>query len=94
MSTAENSANAERFIAYLLEPEQAIRIAATPGTCNPVAQMGNPKVMQALSKSHLETIQWDGLAEDLSYCADYDIVPDHARLHEALMLSMVASRKH
>lgn len=78
---------AQSFLGYLLEPDTAIRIAFIDGTCNPVAQMGNPAVMAAFRKEQLAAIQWDTLEEDIAYCADYDIVPDHDallnRLHAA-----------
>ena len=75
---------AQQFIAYLLEPETAVRVALSPGTCNPVAQVGDPRVMRAFSREQLNAIQWDTLEEDISRCADYDLIPDHDRLLVAL----------
>lgn len=68
------------FLDYMLEPETAIRIAFVEGTCNPVVQMGDPKVMSAFNREQLDAIQWDTLEEDIARCADYDIVPDHREL--------------
>ncbi len=81
---------AERFLEFLLEPETAVRAAFTEGTCNPVVQMGDPKVMAAFTRAQLNAIQWDTLEEDVSRCADYQLVPSHDRLLEHLL----AARKH
>ena len=67
---------AAAFLEYLVEPETAVRVAFVDDTCNPVAQMGDPAVLAAFSRSQLEAIQWDTLEEDIARCADYDIVPD------------------
>lgn len=81
------------FLEYLMEPDTAIRIALSDGTCNPVAQMGDPRVMQAFTRAQLEAIQWDALEADIARCADYDIVPNHANLLTRLR-SAVAARSH
>lgn len=77
---AGTSAHAEDFLEYLLTPEAAARIACAPGTCNPVAQMGNEAVRAAFTAEQLDAIQWDTLEEDVARCADYDIMPNHDRL--------------
>ena len=61
-----------------MEPETAWRVALTERTANPVAQMGRPEVFERFSARDLDAIQWDSLEEDVSRCADYDLVPDHA----------------
>ena len=71
---------APMFLNYLLEPETAIRAAFVQGTCNPVAQMGQPQVFNAFSADQLKAIQWDSLLEDVSRCADYQIMPNHDSL--------------
>ena len=63
------------FLDYLVEPDTAIRVAFLDGTCNPVLQMENPKVLSTFSSTQLDAIQWDTLEEDVSRCAHYDIVP-------------------
>lgn len=78
------SAHAESFLKYILEPEIAARIAFVDGTCNPVAQMGDPKVFNIFSKAQLKAIQWDNLEEDLSRCASYQIPPNNDQLLEVL----------
>ena len=85
---------AERFLDYMLEPEAAIAIAFVDGTCNPVAQMGDPRVFKAFSQQQLHAIQWDGpkggglegagLEAQLKRCADYQIPPNR----KALMTSL------
>ncbi|MFT5258978.1 MAG: spermidine/putrescine transport system substrate-binding protein [Saprospiraceae bacterium] len=74
------SPNAERFLHTLLQPEAAIKIAFIDGTCNPVAQMGDPQVFKAFTTPQLSAIQWEGLAEDLSRCAAYQIPPNNTEL--------------
>ena len=76
----EPSPWAQLFLDYLVEPDTAIRVAFLDGTCNPVLQMENPKVLSAFSRAQLDAIQWDTLEEDVSRCAHYDIVPDLAKL--------------
>ena len=71
---------AQPFPKYLVESDTAIQIAFLDGTCNPVLQMENPKVLPAFSSALLDAIQWDTLEEDVSRCAHYDIVPDLAKL--------------
>ena len=77
---APRSGEAEDFLAYLLEPETARRVALAERTANPVAQMGMPEVFERFTARELDAIQWDGLEEDVARCADYDLMPDHAEL--------------
>ena len=78
------SSHAESFLAYLLEPETAVRIAFVDGTCNPVAQMGDPQVFGAFSVPQLNAIQWDDLEEDLDRCSHYQIPPNNSQLLDML----------
>jgi spermidine/putrescine transport system substrate-binding protein len=80
LEAAPRSGEAEDFLEYLMEPETAWRAALTERTANPVAQMGMPEVFDRFSARDLDAIQWDSLEEDVSRCADYDLVPDHAAL--------------
>ena len=80
LEAAPRTGEAENFLEYLLEPETARRVALTERTANPVAQMGMPKVFERFTARELDAIQWDGLEEDVSRCADYDLMPDHAAL--------------
>lgn len=74
----------ESFLRFMLEPETAIAIAFADGTCNPVAQMGDPAVLRAFSRHQLDAIQWETLEEQLQNCADYQIPPDRQQLLPAL----------
>ena len=76
----EPSPWAQPFLDYLVEPDTAIRVAFLDGTCNPVLQMENPKVLSTFSSNQLDAIQWDTLEEDVSRCAHYEIVPDLPKL--------------
>lgn len=78
------SPHAEDFLDYMLRPEVATAIAFAEGTSNPVAQMGDPRVMAAFSKSQLEAIQWETLEEDVARSAEYAIAPSYEALHVIL----------
>jgi len=88
LERADGSPHAESFLSYLLEPDTAVKIAFTKGTCNPVAQMGDPCVFNAFSKPQLKAIQWDDLESDLDRCSHYQIPPNNSQL-----LSLLASAK-
>lgn len=74
------AALAEEFLRYLLTPEAAVFIGTASGMCNPVAQMGDPRVMSGYSPAHLDAIQWETLDEDVSRCVPYALIPDYSRL--------------
>jgi spermidine/putrescine transport system substrate-binding protein len=76
--------DAAAFLRFMLQPETAIAIAFADGTCNPVAQMGDPEVFQAFNQQQLNAIQWDTLEHQLQHCADYQIPPDRQLLLPAL----------
>lgn len=82
---------AEDFLAYMLRPEPTIEIAFAAGTCNPVMQMGDPKVMRAFSREQLTAIQWDTLQEDVARCAPYALAPDYPALHARLIAARRAA---
>ena len=82
------SPHAEAFLSYLLRPEVATAIAFAAGTCNPVAQMGDPAVMGAFSAARLDAIQWDTLEADIGRCAEYAITPSY----DALLARLVAAK--
>lgn len=84
---------AEAFLEYLIEPAVAARVAMASGTCNPVAQMADPKVMARFSKRQLDAIQWESLAQDIDRCADYDLVPDGAALLDILGSARADARR-
>jgi spermidine/putrescine transport system substrate-binding protein len=71
---------AEDFLEYVQSPEMSHKVAFAEGTFNPVTQMGNPDCFKLFTPEQLEAIQWDSLAEEMSRCAEYDIVPDYDKL--------------
>lgn len=80
----QTSANAVDFLEYITQPDIAFHIATTENTLNPVAQMGDPSVLNKFSKQQLDAIQWDNLSADIERCAMYRIPPNHTELHKRL----------
>lgn len=80
----QTSAHAVDFLEYITRPDIALRVAATKNTLNPVAQMGDPAVLNKFSKQQLDAIQWDNLPADIERCAMYRIPPNHTDLHKRL----------
>ena len=77
------------FLKYVQAPEVAHTVAFAEGTYNPVTQMGSPECFALFTKDELEVIQWDSLEEEMSRCAEYDIVPDY---NKALDLMIAAKQ--
>jgi spermidine/putrescine transport system substrate-binding protein len=77
------------FLRYVQAPKVAHAVAFAQGTYNPVTQMGNPECFALFTKEELDAIQWDSLEEEMSRCAEYDIVPDYSK---ALELMTAAKR--
>lgn len=71
---------AEDFVRYMLEPEQCHRIAFANGTHNPVAQMGDARVLEQFSRDELTALQWETLEDDMSKCAPYAVIPDFEKI--------------
>ena len=69
------------FLEYVQKPDICKRVAFTEGTYNPVAQMGDPKVLAKFSKDELNAIQWDSLEEDMSRSIDFGINPDYKAMY-------------
>ena len=80
MARAEPDPRAKSFFEFMLEPATAVAIAFVDGTCNPVAQMGDPEVLKAFTRQQLDAIQWDTLEHQLHHCADYRIPPSRQQL--------------
>ncbi|MCB1433164.1 MAG: extracellular solute-binding protein [Alphaproteobacteria bacterium] len=80
VNNPELSPLAADFLEYVQQPEMAHTVAFAEGTFNPVAQMGNPDCFNLFTKEELDAIQWDSLAEEMSRCVEYDIVPDYDKL--------------
>ena len=81
---AQTSENAVDFLEYITRPDIALRIATSANTLNPVAQMGNPVVLNKFSTQQLEAIQWETLSADIERCAMYRIPPNHSDLLKRL----------
>jgi spermidine/putrescine transport system substrate-binding protein len=77
------------FLKYVQAPDVAHTVATAESTCNPVTQMGNPECFALFTKDELEAMQCDSLEEEISRCADYDIVPGYDK---ALDLMTAAKR--
>ena len=77
------------FLKYVQDPEVAHTVAFAEGTFNPVTQMGNKACFDLFTAEELDAIQWDSLEEEMSRCAEYDIVPDYDK---ALELMTAAKR--
>ena len=80
LNHTEVNPHADAFLQYMLKPETSARIAFIDGTCNPVAQMGDPQVFGAFNRTQLKAIQWDWLEADLQRCAHYRIPPQNHKL--------------
>lgn len=94
-STVNNpqlSPRAEEFLEYCFRPETAKNVSFAEGTYNPVAQMGDKRVMALFSTEELQALQFDTLSESMSKCADFDTIPSYSKLHE-IFTSAVRERK-
>ena len=80
LASTTRKTTAESFLQYMLSAQVAASIAFVGGTCNPVAQMGDPKVFALFNKVQLQAIQWEDLEHDLSKCAQYQIPPQNRQL--------------
>ena len=78
-STIQIARRSLEFLKYVQAPKVAHTVACTEGTYNPVTQMGNPECFALFTKEELDAIQWDSLEEEMSRCAEYDIVPDYTK---------------
>lgn len=70
------------FLEYIQQPGVSHDVAFAEGTHNPVAQMGNAEVLAQFSEEELDALQWDSLEDDLSRCADYNVVPRYEEMVE------------
>ncbi len=87
----ETPSAAEQLLEWLIRPDTSAAAAMTERTCNPVAQMGNPAVLQRFSNDQLRWIQWDDLAQSVARSAPYALMPSHA---EVLSIWQAALRSH
>ena len=78
---------ADAFLVYCHTPEAAYRVGAkSPGTLNPVVQMGSNDCLSKWSKDELDAIQWgeggSWLGSLVDRCIDFDINPDYDAMHD------------
>ena len=64
----------------ILSDQKSYEIAMSKYTCNPVLQMGNPKIYNLFSKNDLKIIQFDNLDESKFYSHEYQIIPNYKKL--------------
>ncbi len=83
----------EQFLAQILTPDIAVRIAQLPGTSNPVVQMADAKVFNSFSTEELDIIQWDYLEHDMERCADYQLMPSHTAVRTLWLDAVQRARK-
>jgi spermidine/putrescine transport system substrate-binding protein len=69
-----------RFLKFISSDDGAVAASLAANACNPVVQMGASSVFNRFSRDHLAAMQWSEFEEDMSYCADYAIIPDFAKL--------------
>lgn len=80
-SVLKNSiVNSEKYIDFILSDQKSYEIAMSKYTCNPVLQMGNPKIYNLFSKNDLKIIQFDNLDESKFYSHEYQIIPNYKKL--------------
>ena len=85
------SQHAEDFLEHILRPEIAREVAFAARTGSAVAQMGDPRVLEAFSREQLDALQWDSLEEDVARSADYALAPSYAALRAARARALQAS---
>jgi spermidine/putrescine transport system substrate-binding protein len=77
----------EAFLDFISSAEGAKAASLAAGACNPVVQMSEPAIYNLFTRQELGAMQWEDLEEDLSCCADYEIIPDYAMLLRVLQSS-------
>ena len=70
----------EAFLDFISSSEGAKSASLAAGACNPVIQMSEAAIYNLFTREQFNAMQWDDLEEDLSYCADYAIIPDYSKL--------------
>jgi spermidine/putrescine transport system substrate-binding protein len=84
LTSAVNNPNpsdlAEEFLEFVQKPDVCEAVAFSEGTYNPVAQMGDPAVMDRFDSDQLDAIQWDTLSDEMSRSLDYQVVASYDEL--------------
>ena len=73
---------AEDFLEYVQRPEICKAVSFSEGTYNPIAQMGEAKVLSRFNTNELDAIQWESLDEEMSRSLDFQVVPSYNKLNE------------
>ena len=61
------------FLEIILSPTIAKKVISNQVNCNPIVQMGDRRIFDALDPDLLEALQWRTLEEDLARCVEYDL---------------------
>jgi len=68
------------FLRFLASDSGAVAASLAGGACNPVVQMHRGSMFARLSAEQLLAMQWNEFEEDMSRCAEYEIIPDYEKL--------------
>lgn len=92
VNNPELSPRAADFLEYCYRPETCKNVSFATGTYNPVAQMGDKRVMAQFSSEELAAFQWDEIPAMMAKCADFDTIPSYPELHD-IFQAAVRERK-
>ncbi len=70
----------EAFLDFIASDDGAVAASLAAEACNPVVQMHRASVRDRFTREQLTAMQWDDFEEDMSRCADYEIIPDYPAL--------------
>jgi spermidine/putrescine transport system substrate-binding protein len=70
----------EAFLDFISSPQGVKSASLAAGACNPVVQMSDAAIYNLFAREQLNAMQWVDLEENLSYCADYAMIPDYSKL--------------
>ncbi len=70
----------EAFLDFIASDEGAVAASLAADACNPIAQMHRASAFSSFTREQLAAMQWDDFEEDMSRCADYEIIPDYPEL--------------
>lgn len=80
------------FLDMILMADVAKHVISNPINCNPIVQMGDSRIYNALSAELLDALQWSTLEEDLARCVEYDLPPDFDELLDIVKVVAASSR--
>ncbi len=80
VNNPDPSTLAEDFLEFVQQPDISKAVAFTEGTYNPIAQMGDPKVLAKFDADELDAIQVDSLADEMARSLDYQVIPSYDAL--------------